>query len=344
MAEKAKSRWRQIVTYVTLIALALLIYLSWDQIQDTIDNFGRVHISILTALVIWKAVAFHGYTALYQDLFGILGKRIKYWPMYKVSLEMNFVNSVFPSGGVTGFSYFGLRMKSFGISVGKSTLVQLLRFVTTFISFQFLIFIALLILAIFGDASNFMILIASSLATLLFVGTAILTYIIESRRRIDSFFTFMTKALNRVIQIVSPKNPEAISIMAARKMFFDLHDNWLVVKKNFSKLKMPFANITIANVGELAALYTVFLAFGEAVNPGALIIAYAIANFAGLISVLPGGIGIYEGLMVTVFAAAGVSPAITIPAIIMYRIVTMVIQLPIGYYYYHKTINSPSGI
>jgi uncharacterized protein (TIRG00374 family) len=83
----------------------------------------------------------------------------------------------------------------------------------------------------------------------------------------------------------------------------------------------------------------VFLAFGETVNPGAVIIAYAVANFAGLVSVLPGGVGIYEALMTAVLATAGVPPAVSIPVIIMYRILTMIIQLPIGYYFYHKFVN-----
>lgn len=340
MAEQIGSRWRKIITGMTLLALAALIYFSREQIAETISNFGRVHVSVLTLVIVWKFVAFHGYTALYQDLFKILGKKISYWPLFKVTIELNFVNNVFPSGGVTGFSYFGLKMRQFGVSVGKSTLVQLMRFVTTFISFQILIFAGLLLLAVTGEASDLVILIAGVLATLLVVGTLGVTYIVENRRRIDNFFTFLTKLLNRLIQVVRPKNPETINILQARKTFIDLHENYLVLKKSYSQLKRPLWHVTIANIGELATLYSVFLAFGEAVNPGALIIAYAVANFAGLISVLPGGIGIYEGLMVAIFATAGVSPAVSIPAIIMYRILTMLLQLPIGYYYYHQTIHA----
>lgn len=340
MAEQVKSRWRQVITLVTLVALGLLVYLSREQIGETISNLGRVHLSLLLLIVVWKFVAFHGYTALYQDLFNILGKKLSYWPMFKVSLELNFVNNVFPSGGVTGFSYFGIKMRQFGVSVGKSTLVQLMRFVTTFISFQVFIFAGLLILAMFGEVGNFTILVASSLATFLLAGTLAVTYIVEDRRRIDSFFTAITKVINRVIQIVRPKYPETINIASARQVFLDLHENYLLLKQNYKKLKGPMINVSIANFGELATLYSVFLAFGEVVNPGAVIIAYAVANFAGLISVLPGGIGIYEGLMIAVFATAGVSPAISIPAIIMYRILTMLLQLPVGYYFYHRTINT----
>lgn len=338
MADKLGGKWKRILTGITLLALAALVFFSREQILDTVANLGKVHASFLLLILVWKFLAFHGYTAMYQDLFHILDKKLHYWPMFRVSLELNFVNNVFPSGGLTGFSYFSLKMQQFGVSAGKSTLVQMMRFVTTFVSFQLLIFVALLTLAIFGSVSNLMILVASFLGTMLLVGTLLIVYIVGSRKRIDSFFTFLTRVLNRIIQLVRPRHPETINIASARSMFFELHQNYLTLKKEYKRLLRPMWWATLANIGEVAALYSVFLAFGEPVNPGAVIIAYAVANFAGLISVLPGGIGIYEGMMIGVLAAAGVSPAISIPAVVMYRILTMLLQLPIGYYFYHKTI------
>ena len=82
----------------------------------------------------------------------------------------------------------------------------------------------------------------------------------------------------------------------------------------------------------------VYIAFGQWVNPGAIILAYAVANFAGLIAVLPGGVGVYEALMTAVLASAGIPVAVSLPVTIMYRILTILMQLPIGYFYYHKAI------
>ncbi|MBW3568835.1 flippase-like domain-containing protein [Candidatus Parcubacteria bacterium] len=344
MAEKLGGKWKKIITIITLLALGVLIYVSRQQIGETLSNLGRVQASFLVLILLWKFLVFHGYTKMYIDMFKILGKKIEYWTMYKITLELNFVNNVFPSGGVTGFSYFSLKMHEFGISAGRSTLVQAMRFINTFVSFQIFIFFGLFVLAAAGKAGNLTILVASSLTTLLVVGTVLLAYIISSRERISGFFTFLTKLVNRLIHFVRPASPETINIAAARKMFYELHDNYLEIKKDLKKLKKPILYISLANFGEIAALYSVFLAFGEAVNPGAVIIAYAIANFAGLISVLPGGVGIYEALMVAVLATGGVSPAVSIPAVIMYRMLTMSLQLPIGYYFYHKTINSAGGI
>ena len=60
------------------------------------------------------------------------------------------------------------------------------------------------------------------------------------------------------------------------------------------------------------------------------------ANFAGLISVLPAGIGVYEGLMTAVLAATGISPSLSIPVTIMYRVLNMSIQLIPGYILYQR--------
>ena len=59
---------------------------------------------------------------------------------------------------------------------------------------------------------------------------------------------------------------------------------------------------------------------------------------AGLISVLPGGVGVYEGLMTAVLAAAGIPAAVSLPVTIMYRVINTVIQIPPGYYLYHRAL------
>ena len=339
MADKLGSGWRKSITIVTFIALLLLVYFSREQIMSTFSRLDDLSAAIIVLIVVFQFLNHHSYARLYQSLFRLLGKKLRYWPLYKVSLEVNFVNNVFPTAGLTGFSYFGLRMQDFGVNAGKSTLVHTMRFLGVFLSFQVLIFFGLIFLALEGQVSNFTILIASSLATLILVGTILAAYIVGSRDRITAFFTWMTKVINRIIQVVRPKHPETIKVAAARQMFFDFHKDYKIIKKNYRSLGPWFFYSLLANVVEVASVYLVYVAFDNTINPGAIILAYVIANFAGLISVLPGGVGIYEGLMVAVLATAGVSPGISIPATIMYRVLTSGIQLPPGYYFYQKNIS-----
>lgn len=334
-----KQRWKIILTFVTLTGLLLLVVFSWEQIIETFENFRNIAAWILLFMIIWQVLNYHTYTQMYRDMFRILGHKVRYWSMYRVAIELNFVNHVFPSAGVAGFSYFGFRMKDYGIPASKATLVQMMRFVTVFFSFQLLLLIGVLALAFTGKANDFVMLVAGSIGTLLVIGSVAIMYIVGNKRRIDSFTTALAKVLNKVIHAVRPRHPETISIEWVRKLFLDLHDDYVVLKKNYKDLRNPFIYAFFANFTEIATVYMVFLAFGEPVNIGAVILAYAVANFAGLISVLPGGIGVYEALMTGVLAAAGVPPSIGIPVTVTYRIVSMAIQLPPGYYFYQKAIN-----
>lgn len=340
MAEEKQQRWKKILTIVTLLALALLIYFLRDEISETISSLRSVDWWLVPVVFLWQVLNHHAYAQLYKESLAILKSKVTYASMYRMSLEINFVNNVFPTGGVSGFSYFGLRMKNYGVSPGKATLVQTLRFVTVFLSFSVLLLIGLFSLAIAGKASNFVILIASSLVTLLFVGIGLLVYVVGNRQRIDSFLTTATKIVNRLIQFFRPKYPETISIKRARVVFLELHENYVLVQKNFRQLIKPFNYAMLANISEIATIYTIYVAFGEKVNIGAIIIAYVVANFAGLISALPGGVGVYEALMTAVMAAVGIPAAVSIPVTIMYRVLTSVIQLVPGYILYHQAINA----
>lgn len=334
-----RRNWRAILTSITIIALLFFIYALRVQIVDTIKNLDKINWWVLFFMIPMQALSYHWVAKFYMDLFLILGEKVRYKVLYKTAVELNFVSLVFPSGGVSGFSYFGLRMRSKGVSAGKSSLVQTMRFALLFIAFQILLFIGVLLLAFNGEANNFMILIAGSLGTLLMVFTIMLGYIIGSEKRIDGFFTFLTKALNKVIQVVRPKHPETINVSKAKQLFREYHGNYQELKKDYKKLKRPLIYALLINVFEVATIYVVFIAFGQWVNPGAVIIAYAVANFAGLISVLPGGIGIYEALMTGVLAAAGVPATLSLPIIVTYRVINISLQLGPGAILYHQAVN-----
>jgi len=195
-------------------------------------------------------------------------------------------------------------------------------------------------LAIDGKANGFVLLVGGSVATLVLVGTFVIAYVIGDKKRINSFFVAVSKGLNKIIHIIRPKHPETINISKVKTLFNDLHEDYQVIKKDYRALRKPFFWSLMASVSEVATIYVVYIAFGAWVNPGAVILAYAVANFAGFVSVLPGGIGIYEALMTAVLAASGVPAAISIPVTVMYRILNMAIQLPPGYYFYNKKLRS----
>ncbi len=110
------------------------------------------------------------------------------------------------------------------------------------------------------------------------------------------------------------------------------------MRRDWRNLKMPFVWALLINITEIGTIYLAYIALGQLVNPGAVILAYSVASFAGLVSILPGGIGVYEALMTGVLASAGVAKALALSATLIYRIVCMIVFLPVGFILYQLSL------
>lgn len=333
------SRWKIILNIVTILLLVALVWGSREQLGDTLSNIGRINAWILLLIIPIEMLNYHAQAKLYWHLFRIAGTKLSYKYLYRTALELNFVNYVFPSGGAAGTSYFGITIrKQKGVSGGQATLVHLIKMASIFLSLEILIAVALFSLAVGNRVNGLLLLTAASLSTLVLVVTLAFPYIIGSKHRINVLVTNFTKLVNKVVHFFQPHRPETINMTAAKDTLNDFHDNYKLLKSRWRELKKPLLYALMANTTEIVALYVVYLAFGQNVNIGAVILAYAVANFAGLVSVLPGGVGIYESLMVAVMASAGVPPGISLPVTVMFRVVSTAVQVPLGYFLYQSTM------
>lgn len=326
--------WLNVITFA---ALAFLIVISWDQIREAFSDLSRLNLWVLPLIIPVRLISYYAIARLYKDFFDANGTRIPLREMYKVALELNFVNHVFPSGGVSGFSYLSIRLKSLGVSTSKSTLAQILRFALTFISFILLLLAALVILALGKHTSPFIVLICSTIIGSTIFGSAIGIFIISKAARIKAFVSWLPKALNYVFKYFK-RGKSLINMSKVESTLEDLHDDYKALSKNMKLVKWLLVWALLLNIAEVAAIYVVYIAFGSPINVGALIIAYAVANFAGLIAILPGGVGVYEGLMTAVLAGAGVPKALALSATVVYRIIAMALFLPIGFFFYNKAL------
>ena len=241
---------------------------------------------------------------------------------------------------MSGFSYLSLRLRPLGVNFASSTLAQSMRFAMTFISFLVILGIGLFLLAIDGKANDLVMLMGGSVFFLVIAGTGLFVFLINSQRRIKEFVAWLPKAINKLVQVIHYKSKkELIDIVKVERVLGEVHSGYIRLRRNKMALKKPFFYALAVNFFELLTIYLVYLAFGEMVNPGAVILAYAIANFAGLVAVLPGGVGVYEALMAAVLTVAGVDKALAISATLVYRVINLLVFIPIGLFFYHLAIN-----
>lgn len=332
--------WRLMLNVATILALALFLFFIKDQIIDTFRNIGQVHWWVIAIIILLQAWNYDAQTRMYRSLFAIVGNKFKYKPMYIAALELNFINNVFPSGGVSGISYFGARLRSKEVTAGKATLVQIMKLLLLYLSFEVLLVAGLFMLAVEGQINSLVLMVTVSVSTSLIIGTLLFAYILGSKGRVEGTFNLIKRWVNKTVRKVSRKSQrKPLELNRLHFLMSELHINFKTIRARIPELKMPLVHALLANLTEIMCIYVIYLAFGSAVNFGAIILAYSVANIAGAISVLPGGVGVYEALMTAVLVAAGVPVALSLPVTIMYRVLTAAIQLPPGYYFYHKAVN-----
>ncbi len=330
--------WLNIATFV---ALAVLIVISREQIVEALQQLATLQIWVLALLIPAKLVSFYAIARLYKDFFDANNSRIDIKTAYKIALELNFVNSVFPSGGISGFSYLSLRLKRSGISTAKSTLAQILRFALTFLSFLLLLLVGVFLLALSHDTNGLVIFISSAIIFTTLFGTGVGIFIIGKATRIKAFVSWLPKGLNALFRLFRiTKKHEIINMQRVESTLENMHEDYKALTRNIALVRRLFWWMLLFNVAEIITIYVVYVAFGTLINPGALILAYAIANFAGLIAILPGGVGVYEGLMTATLASVGVARGLALSATVLYRILSMLLFLPVGYYFYSKVLKS----
>jgi uncharacterized membrane protein YbhN (UPF0104 family) len=105
------------VNIFTLVALGLLFYFTKDQIFEAFKTFGSLNLVWLLMVIPLQLLNYFSVAKFYQSYLKTLGEKIKTKELYKVGLEMNFVNNVFPSGGVSGFGYLGVRLRNLVLRV-----------------------------------------------------------------------------------------------------------------------------------------------------------------------------------------------------------------------------------
>lgn len=336
-----KLSFRGWITIITLVLLAIVVIAAWPQIVKAWGLLGQVDLWILLLLI---PVQFASYYATGGMIFSYLRAKgnledMSRWSMTRLALELNFVNHILPSGGAAGFSYLAWILKKHHVSVARSTMAQLIRFVLTFLSFVFLLVVAMVIL-FFRHEINWTITSIGGLLVVAAIGaTFVGIWLIKSNDRLRRFSKWLTITVNRFVQwITRGKKKNIVDGEAVLEFFDGLHDDYLAIRRERKILIRPFIWAIIANILDVALLWISFWSLGYPIDAALLFISFGIASIAGAVSITPGGAGVYEAVMVTFLAAAGVPAEIAIAGTLLARVTLLAGTILFGYVFYQLTI------
>ena len=323
--------------------MLLILFLARDDLVKAWHLLGQVNPWILLLVLPVQFISYYAGGAMifsYLRQKGDLAK-VSNIEAAKMSLELNFVNHVLPSGGVSGLSYMTWRLSKLSVAGSRATLAQVVKFAATFGAFVVLLAVSVLLITFDGSINRFTILVSSGLIGIILLGLVVVGYAIGSKTRAARLATFVYKTIEWVWHaILRRKNnvPQPVSLTAIQRFFDDMHEDYMSLRKSPSQLKKPLAWGFLFNVAEMALFWVTFLALGTFVNPAPIMIALGLASLAGIFLFTPGGAGGYEALMILFLTSAGVPASVAVAGVLLARVLLILLTIGTGYIFYHQSL------
>jgi uncharacterized protein (TIRG00374 family) len=333
--------FRSWVTVITLILLAGVVYFGRHEIYQAWILLEKVDLWILLLLI---PVQFFSYYAIGSIIFSYLRskgnlKETSHWAMTRMALELNFVNHIIPSGGAAGFSYLGWVLGRHGVSAGRATMAQLVRFSISFIAFLLLLAVAVIILVLDHHISPIIIMISAGLTLIAIIAAIVLLFVVGNNARLKKFSGWLTRFVNSFVsRVTRGKKQGTVKLEVIEGFFEELHQDYLALRHEKRILVRPFIWAILMNIADVALIAISFMALGYSVNPAILFVAFGISSVASIVSVTPGGAGIYEAIMIAFLASAGVPADVAIAGTLLTRVTLLLGTILFGYFFYQLTI------
>ena len=333
--------FRAWLSVVTLILIGVIIYLSRHELLHAWELLGKVNIWILLLLIPGQILAYY---AGGEMIFSYLRAKksidnVPPFALARMSLEMNFVNHILPSGGVSGVSYMTWRLGKYGVSSGRATMAQVVRFAMGFAAFIALLLVAVLAVTIDGNINRWIILVSSTLVTFMVGVVLVGMYLLGSQTRTTRFASWLVRFVNHAVRRISfGKKRKLLAEEKTQEFFRDMHHDYVALRADKRILIKPFLWGLVFNAADALLFVITFTALGVPVNPAPILIAYGVASTAGFFVATPGGAGAYEAIMVAFLAIAGLSQGVAIAGIVLTRVILLLGTIGLGYLFYQHAI------
>jgi uncharacterized protein (TIRG00374 family) len=333
--------FRSWMSIITAVLLLVILFLARHELFHAWQLLSTVNIGILLLIIPIQMLTYYAAGEMIFEYLRTKGSfgNVSRLTLMRMSLELNFVNHTLPSGGVSGVSYMAWRLGKYGVSPGRATMAQVVRYATGFAAFITLLLVAVLMVTIDGNVNRWIIFVSSILVGVMVTAVLIGIYVLSSKRRLGKFSNWLIGTINPLVKRVTFGRVIAVLKRGKVETFFEeLHTDFLELRRDKRGLIKPFLWGLVLTIAEAALFMITFLALGATVNPAPILIAYGVASMAGFFVVTPGGAGAYEAIMVAFLALAGVASSIAIAGILLTRVILLLSTVILGYAFYQHAI------
>ena len=311
-ASQLRIRWPVAIANVALILLILGAIVGFKQEKTAANLVLHLHLGWIAIVVVLQAGTYLGTGAAWDVILRRFGVQTKLLGVAALGIEKLFIDQLVPTLGVGGSLMIMHGLIQRGVKRGIAAAAMAIDSIGYLVAY-FLVFMLTTVLLYFQHDISFAIGIFMGCFTLLlFVSAAgallLALHIGETRwppwlRR----FGFM-----REIGSAMREAPEELQAGAHAAP-------WTVLFE------------ALVFVLDAATLWAVFHALGAPISPIQALVSFMLASAVAAISIIPGGVGFFEGSAIAVLHTFGASFATAVAGVVLLRAFTYWLPMLPGY-------------
>lgn len=329
-AHNRKSLSRNVIgTFLIIVTIGFLVYQITSNPQDLSELFSKSDKSTVLFIIFLQLVSFAINAIISNALLTTTGEKVNFKNNLRISIMNEFGNRLMPIAGGSVTSYLGYSK----LGLRTTSIVFMETALSSLTVTQYLLFFLGSLLYI---PHSFMkaipnIAFIGIIITLLCILSALLI-VIKNRNK-----EFVKKGIIRFVRFISYILPIDIDEHDIdEKIMLGLHK----VKVNFSLFfsqKINALTILVLSSLYLAVDITMltlsFYAFGYPISFALVTFAMLVSLLLSILTLFPGNPGVTETSYVLIFNALGIPSKISILAVILFRLASYWVWLPLSTYF-----------
>jgi uncharacterized protein (TIRG00374 family) len=311
------------------LAAAVVFFLDADDIASVLDQarWPAMILAFLFVVISYAAQAIGFWAAC--RIFKI---NVPVYGLLEIGFVSNILTNILSTGGIPGQSYRVLTMKHKNVPATDATAVSIFHsYFNNLIFFVMLPFVFWYLRSTIAQTPRqvFALVLAATAFAFLLVISSVIVFSKPVRQWIFAI-------LSAIASLFFPKK-KLMSFFTDLDTAFD--EGIARGRKKPDLLFLMLALVSLDWGAMIVCLGYCFSAFGPGLAAGKLLAGFVVGISAGVLSLIPGGIGVQDGSMAGIYVLFGATLGQTILALILFRLFFYLIPFGASFFFYKPALD-----
>ncbi len=316
-----------IVVVVVLVLAAIAVALDWHRAQQVL---AQANWQLIVPALLFTAISYLFLGASFAVVCRAFSIQVGWWDLWQVGFVTNVLNILVAAGGFAGVSVSLLALRRRQVPTEDILAASL-----------FSSYVDGLVLLVLLPGGLLYLLARHPLSAGATVGVAIIAGILVLLLAGASLLIFSARVRTVLLEL----GGRLWKKVTRRDVGQALDDLGRAMGRGVEGLRrhplltvLLIVAVLVDWAACLVALWFCFDALGKALHPGVLITGFAVGAAAGLLSFVPGGLGVQEGSMAGIYALLGVPLGQAVLAAVLFRVVYYFVPFGVSLAFYWRLL------